>query len=99
MRRPNRCITAESQGAVVIEPKTMSEIGIVASAGEGAIISPASPPITKIIGIWLPRMACAMTSTATLRFARRSSPVSGTWERLASVMEGALQEGAGRVQT
>jgi hypothetical protein len=58
-RRPKRCITAESQGAVVIEPKTISEIGIVASAGEGAIISPASPPITKIIGIWLPRMACA----------------------------------------
>jgi hypothetical protein len=74
IRRPKRCITAESQGAVVIEPKTISEIGIVASAGEGAIISPASPPITKIMGIWLPRMACARTSTATLRFARRSSP-------------------------
>ena len=28
--RPNRCMKVDSQGAVVIEPKTMSEIGSVA---------------------------------------------------------------------
>ena len=86
-----------------MEPKTISEIGIVAIAGEGAIISPARPPITKIIGIWLPRMACARTRTATLRFARRSFSVSGAVcgmsERLVSVMPRALQEGVAVVQT
>ena len=63
----------DSTGAVVIEPKTMSEIGSVARQGLGASIWPASPPTTNIIGIWLPRIACARTRTDTLRQARRSS--------------------------
>ena len=71
--RPRVCITWLSQGAVDIEPKTIIEIGSVARQGLGASIEPASPPITKTMVICEPRMACAATSTATLRLARRSS--------------------------
>ena len=71
--RPRTCITWLSQGAVDMEPNTIIEIGSVARQGLGASISPASPPITKIIVTCEPRMACAATSTATLRFAVLSS--------------------------
>ena len=72
-RRPYFCMSADNHGAVVIEPKTIKEIGIVANAGLGAIIRPASPPTTKIIGICAPRKACARIKTKTLRLAARSS--------------------------
>ena len=65
----------ESHGAVVIEPNTIIEIGSVARQAIGVMVCPASPPITKIMVIWLPRIACAATSTATLRRARASDGV------------------------
>ena len=82
VRRPKRCIAPDSHGAVVIEPKTISEIGKVARQGLGASIWPASPPTTKIIGIWLPRIACARTRTLTLRQARALS----CWDSETSLM-------------
>ena len=63
---------AESGVADSIEPMTISEIGSVARQGLGASDWPASPPTTKIIGIWLPSTAWASTSTVTLRRARVS---------------------------
>lgn len=51
-RRPKDCMNGESQGAVVMEPKMISEIGSVAKQMFEASCFPASPPTTKIIGIW-----------------------------------------------
>ena len=65
-------MSGEIHGAVVIEPNTISEIGSVASSGEGAIVRPAKPPTTKSIGICAPKIAWAMTKTITLRLARAS---------------------------
>ena len=50
------CIKGESQGAVVIEPKTIREIGKVAKQGLPVNIPPANPPTTNIIGICPPNM-------------------------------------------
>ena len=67
--RPYFCIKGDSQGAVVIEPKTISEMGKVAKHGLPASIPPANPPTINIIGICPPKIAWAATKTATLRFA------------------------------
>jgi len=58
-------MTALIQGAVVIEPPTMIEIGSVAQQAFEASDCPASPPSTKIIGICAPTKACAAASTMT----------------------------------
>ena len=70
--RPRFCITTDSHGAVVIDPNTINEIGNVAKQGFPVSIPPASPPITNIIGIWQPKMACAAMRTATFLLARSS---------------------------
>jgi len=76
-RRPWRCMKAASGVAVSMEPSTISEIGSVAQQMLVASDWPASPATTKIIGICAPRIACAATSTATLRLARESGATAG----------------------
>ena len=72
-RRPYFCINGEIQGAVVIDPKTMIEIGKVAKQMLEANMPPANPPMTKIMGICDPKIACAITKMTTFRFVRLSS--------------------------
>ena len=67
---PNLCMSWLSQGAVVIDPKTMREIGRVAQQTFEASDWPASPPTVNSIGIWEPIVAWAATRTATLRLSR-----------------------------
>ena len=48
---PNFCIKFERGEAVIIEPNTIIEIGMVAKHAFEAKDCPASPPTVKIIGI------------------------------------------------
>src|SRR5262245_28078447 len=59
-------------GAVSSEPTTTIEIGSVARLGLGASTSPAHPAMIMLIASCDPKIACAKTSTATLRLARVS---------------------------
>ena len=59
--------------ALRTEPSTISDRGSVDQHGFDASDCPASPPTMKIIDICAPSTACAATSTATLRRARRTS--------------------------
>jgi hypothetical protein len=54
---PNLCIKFESGEAVIIEPKTIIEIGRVAKHAFEAKDWPASPPTVKIMGICEPSIA------------------------------------------
>ena len=66
---PNFCIKFDRGEAVIMEPKTIIEIGRVAKQAFEARDWPASPPTVKIIGICEPSMACANIKTTTFRFA------------------------------
>src|SRR6185436_8860353 len=72
-RRPYRPMNNDIVGAVSSEPTTTIDIGNVARLGSGASTWPANPATMMLMASCEPKIACANTSTATLRLARPSS--------------------------
>ena len=75
-RRPKALARIPTGSVPAHMPTAMTLIGSVASAGSGARMAPAIPPVATITLALAPASACATASTSVLCFANRSSTPS-----------------------